>query len=255
MPAHPSATFIGHSTLRLDLDGLRILTDPVLRSRIGPLTRQGPAVDPDAYAGVDAVLISHLHHDHLDLPSLRRLSGGPRLVVPRGSAGLLARAGFRDVVELVPGRGVTLGPIRITATQANHRGDRSPIGPRGPALGYVIDDARRRYYFAGDTDLFEAMAELQDIDVAFLPVGGWGPTLGAGHLDPGRAARAADLIAPRLAVPIHWGTFWPRGLVRIRPHLLSGPAAAFEAAASEVAPGVVVSPSVPGDDVDLAAIR
>jgi L-ascorbate metabolism protein UlaG (beta-lactamase superfamily) len=251
----PSATFIGHSTLRLDLDGVRILTDPILRSRIGPLTRQGPPVEPNAYAGIDAVLISHLHHDHLDLPSLRRLPNGPRLVVPRGSAELLRRAGFRDVVELVPGGGVSIGPLRVTATTANHRGDRSPIGPRGPALGYVIDGGRRRFYFAGDTDLFAGMARLEQIDVAFLPVGGWGPTLGAGHLDPTRAAKAAELIGSRLAVPIHWGTFWPRGLVRFRSHLLSGPAAAFETAAGELAPDVVVSPSVPGDDVDLSAIR
>ena len=250
----PTAAYLGHSTVRFELDGVRLLTDPVLRSRIGPLIRQGPPIPAEAYHGIDVVLISHLHHDHLDLPSLRRIPGRPLVVVPRGAAGLLRRGGW-EVVELAPGESVDLGAIRVAATAAAHNGDRSPVGPRAPALGFVIDDGRRRLYFAGDTDLFPAMAELAGIDVALLPVGGWGPTLGAGHLDPDRAARAAALIRPRLAVPIHWGTFWPQGLSRVRPHLLTGPAAAFREAAAGLAPDVRVAPSVPGDDVDLRPIR
>ena len=249
-----AASYLGHSTIRLDLDGIRLLTDPVLRSRIGPLVRQGPPVPAESYAGINVVLVSHLHHDHLDLPSLRRIPGRPLLVVPRGAAGLLRRGAW-EVVELEPGEAVELGAIRVEATQASHNGDRSPVGPRAPALGFVVDDGRRRIYFAGDTDLFPGMAEIAGIDVALLPVGGWGPTLGAGHLDPERAARAAALIRPRLAVPIHWGTFWPQGLSRVRPHLLTGPAASFLELASELAPGVRISPSAPGDDVDLRAIR
>jgi L-ascorbate metabolism protein UlaG (beta-lactamase superfamily) len=255
MAALPQATFLGHSTLRLDVGGIRVLTDPVLRSRIGPLSRQGPDLAPESYSGTDVVVISHLHHDHLDIGSLRRLGARPRIVVPRGGGSLLARAGFSDVVEIAPGERLDLGGVHVTATEANHRGERTPVGPWAPALGYIVDDGRRRLYFAGDTDLFAGMADLEAIDVAFLPVGGWGPTLGTGHLDPTRAARAARMTGARLVVPIHWGTFWPRGLTRFRPHLLTGPAAAFERAARELAPGVVVSPSVPGDEVELETVR
>jgi L-ascorbate metabolism protein UlaG (beta-lactamase superfamily) len=196
------------------------------------------------------VLVSHLHHDHLDLGSLRLL-GQPRLIVPRGARAFLRSHGFRDVIELAPGETSVIGGTTITATPARHSGSRRPLGPTADAVGYVVETSRDRLYFAGDTDLFPGMADLGEIDVAFLPVWGWGPTLGAGHLDPERAARAAAMVRPRLAVPIHWGTFWPGGFGRVRPHRLTGPAAEFARDVAELAPGVEVSPTVPGDHVSL----
>ena len=113
-------TWIGHGTVLLDLDGVRLLTDPVLRSRVWHLRRQAPGVDATEYADVDAVLVSHLHFDHLDLPSLKRLGRSVPLVVPRGGGSLLVRRGFRWVVEVEPGEEVRIGALTILATHAEH---------------------------------------------------------------------------------------------------------------------------------------
>jgi L-ascorbate metabolism protein UlaG (beta-lactamase superfamily) len=245
--------YLGHATVRLDLGGVRLLTDPVLRERVGPLLRQGPAPEPVAYAGTDVVLLSHLHRDHLDLGSLRRLRPRPRLVVPRGSGQLLREHGFHDVVELAPGETVDAGGLEIRATEAAHSGFRPPFGPTAIAVGYVVSSASRRIYFAGDTDLFPAMSALgeTELDVALVPVWGWGPTLGPGHLDPARATDAVARLRPRMAVPIHWGTFWPRGLGRVRPHRLSGPALEFAQRVASTLPEVDIAPTAPGDLVTL----
>jgi L-ascorbate metabolism protein UlaG (beta-lactamase superfamily) len=236
--------FLGHGTVLLDLGGLRILTDPLLRSRIGPLERRVPPLRPADHAGIDVVLVSHLHHDHFDPPSLALLDGEPLVIGPPGTRRLLHRSAA--VVELVPGRSHRLDGWRVTATPAAHSGFRPPVGPRSVALGFLLDDGRRRIYAAGDTDLFPGMRSLGPLDLALLPIWGWGPTLGPGHLDPIRAARALGLLRPRWAVPIHWGTYWPRLVGRLAPGRFAGPAAAFAAAAAEMAPLVRVAPLPPG---------
>ncbi len=253
MSHEPRLAYLGHATVRLDLGGMRVLTDPVLRERIGPLRRQSPPLAPEAWAGSDLVLVSHLHRDHLDLGSLRLLRPRPRIVVPRGAGPFLAAHGYHDVVELEPGETATAGGLTITATEAAHSGFRPPFGPSARAVGYVVDSGSRRVYFAGDTDLFAGMRTLGDLelDVALLPVWGWGPTLGPGHLDPERAAAAAQRIRARTVVPIHWGTFWPRGLGRIRPHRLVGPALEFGDRVGVEAPGTRVAATAPGDTVPL----
>jgi L-ascorbate metabolism protein UlaG (beta-lactamase superfamily) len=107
-------------------------------------------------------------------------------------------------------------------------------------------------YFPGDTDLFPEMAELAGVlDLALLPVWGWGPTIGPGHMDPERAAQAAAILRPRLAVPIHWGTFYPAGLRRVVPNPFETPGLAFAEAAARHAPGVEVRILAPGEAMDL----
>jgi L-ascorbate metabolism protein UlaG (beta-lactamase superfamily) len=228
---------------------VRLLTDPVLGAWLGPLHRQGPAPAAEVTEGLDAVLISHLHRDHLDLRSLRRLSPGVPLIVPAGTRAFFARRGFGEVVELGPGRSHQVGPALITATPADH-----DIGRRGIAaepVGHLIEGTRR-VYFAGDTDLFAGMADLDaGLDLALLPVWGWGPTLGPGHMNPERAARAAALLAPRVAVPIHWGTFYPAGLARRRPRPLAGPPREFAARLRDLAPAVAAEILAPGSSLDL----
>jgi L-ascorbate metabolism protein UlaG (beta-lactamase superfamily) len=116
-----------------------------------------------------------------------------------------------------------------------------------------VIEGSRSVYFAGDTALFDGMRDLAgEIDVALLPVGGWGPTLPSRHhLDPVDAARAAALIQPRLSVPIHWGTYWPVGLRWLRPERRHGPPARFVRAASELAPGAIIRATEIGAEVDL----
>ena len=246
-------TWIGHGTVLLDLDGVRLLTDPVLRNRVWHLRRQVPRADATKYADVDAVLVSHLHFDHLDLPSLKRLGRGVPLVVPRGGGGLLVRRGFRRVVEVEAGEEVRIGALTIHATHAEHNGSRLPFRAKTPALGYVVGGSCR-IYFAGDTDLFEGLVEIgRDLDVAILPIWGWGPSAGPGHLDPRRAAEALRLLRPLLAVPIHWGTYAPLGLGRVQTTLLSDPVKAFRREAAGIAPEVEVRVLGQGETLWLEA--
>lgn len=239
-------TYVGHATALVEIDGVRLLTDPVLRSRVGPLRRHGALPPPGTASNLDAVLISHLHRDHADLPSLRRIGRDVPMLVPRGAGKLLERRGFSAVSELAPGDRRLVGAVSVTAVEARHAGGRQ--GARDArAIGYLLDGGCR-IYFAGDTDLFEGMERLgRDLDLALLPIWGWGPTLGPGHLDPERAARAAALLSPRLVVPIHWGTLYPLGLARFRPGPMSAPPREFAAHLHRLAPGVEVRVLEPGE--------
>jgi L-ascorbate metabolism protein UlaG (beta-lactamase superfamily) len=244
-------TFLGHATCRLDVGGARLLTDPFLRDRLGHLTRRSAPVPASAYADLDAVLLSHLHLDHFDVPSLRRLDRGVRVLVPRGGGSLLRRLGFTAVEEVRAGQRVLVGGAEVLVVTAEHDGRRRPGGVVGDTLGYVVA-GETTAYFAGDTDLHAEMEALPPLDLALLPVWGWGPTLGAGHLDPEAAARALVLLRPRIAVPIHWGTLFPVGLGRLRGDRLTEPPLEFARHAAELAPDVKVTILQPGESLDLS---
>jgi L-ascorbate metabolism protein UlaG (beta-lactamase superfamily) len=200
---------------------------------------------------IDAVLQSHLHPDHLDFRSLASLGSGTPVIAARGSAGLFRRHGFGEVRELEPGDTTRVRDAEIVATRAIHDGRRFPIGRRIPALGFEVRAAGRRIYFAGDTDLFDEMEDLAGVDVALLPIGGWGPKIGAGHLDPQRAAEAAAVLQPRIVVPIHWGTYLRVDLHRRRPHLLTDPAPALESRLAELAPKTEMRALEPGQSLTV----
>jgi L-ascorbate metabolism protein UlaG (beta-lactamase superfamily) len=237
--------YAGHATVRIDLDGTRFLTDPLLRRRVAHLVRAAPTPG-GAVAKVDAVLISHAHHDHLDVRSLRMLDRNVQLVVPRGLAEKVRR--FARVTEVVEGDEVSIGNVVVRATRAEHDGGRT-LGPKAAALGYAILGSRR-IFFAGDTGLFPGMDGLvAELDVALVPIWGWGRTLGRGeHLDPAGAAEAIRRLRPKVAVPIHWGTYCPFYLaLRGRPAFLHEPGEAFLRAAAEVAPDVETRLLRPGE--------
>ena len=243
-------TFVGHSTVRMELGGTRLITDPLLRRRFLYVRRHADAPATETL-DVDAVLISHLHQDHLDFGSLRRLPRETRFLAPVGGARVLRRRGFRNVTELAPGDGATVGAVEVGATEALHDGRRYPWGPAVEAIGYDLRHGGSRVYFAGDTDLFEGMAALAEgerIDVALLPIGGWGPKVGPGHLDAARAAEAAALMRPRVVVPIHWGTCLRWGLSPLR---LTVPPADLRAELAERAPDVVARVLAPGESLEV----
>jgi L-ascorbate metabolism protein UlaG (beta-lactamase superfamily) len=244
-------TFLGHSTVLVQMGDARVLTDPVLLDRVTVLRRTVTSLPADLYRDINLVVISHLHYDHLDLPSLRMLGTDTPLLVPRGAGRFMERAGFREVAEVEPGRSQTVAGVTVTATHADHSGFRPPVGPRAQALGYLLDHESERVYFAGDTDLFPEMAELGEIDLALLPVWGWGPRLGPGHMNPERAAEAARVLGARAAVPIHWGTLWPMGMGRVTQHRLHRPPLDFAEAADRVAPDVRVLLTPPGETVPI----
>jgi L-ascorbate metabolism protein UlaG (beta-lactamase superfamily) len=232
-------TWLGHSTILIELDGVRLLTDPLLRPRMLHLLRVSGPVDAGAFANVDAALVSHFHYDHLDLSSLRSLGASVRVLVPRGGAAYLRKRGFVQVDELDVGDEVRVGPVAVRATPAEHDTRRGLLGGNAIAIGYAIVGSAR-VYFAGDTDLFDELDGLvPDLDVALLPVAGWGPRLPAGHLDPRGAAEAVRRLRPRIAIPIHWGTYRRIGLPRDEA-LLRAPAEEFARHVHELAPEVEV---------------
>ena len=253
--------FLGHATVLIECDGVRLLTDPLLRGRVAHLRRQVPPVDPRVlaeWAGWTApktVLISHLHHDHLDLASLRLLGLDTSLLVPAGAGEWLRGRGFANVTELRAGE-VTgtagAGGLTVTAVRARHDGRRHPGGRRAETLGYVVRGSRT-IYFAGDTELFDEMSEqmpdlASQLDIALLPVAGWGSTLGPGHMDPLDAARAAQLLAPRIAIPIHWGTLLPIGVARRHRAQLGDPPRSFARHLARLAPDVEARILEPGQE-------
>jgi L-ascorbate metabolism protein UlaG (beta-lactamase superfamily) len=259
----PDLSFLGHSTVRVELAGRTVLTDPLLTAGVGPLRRVAPPLDPATWAGVDLVLISHLHGDHLHPASLRLLGPDVRIVVPRGGAGWLRRHGFRRVDELSAGETLADGDLRITGVRAEHSGHRwgprLTHGPQTESLGHLVEAASASVYVSGDTDLFDGMRLLapRQVDVALLPVWGWGPTLGPGHLDPLRAAEAVDRIRPRVAVPVHWGTLaltgtrLPGRLGARMARLLVEPPRQFAAAVAERGLDTRVLVTEPGSRVSL----
>jgi L-ascorbate metabolism protein UlaG (beta-lactamase superfamily) len=240
-------TWLGHATVLLELGGARLLTDPVLRGRVMHLRRHAPApADPRP---LDGVLVSHVHQDHLDRPSLRTLAGpGTEAVVPVGAARLLAGIPFGAVREVRAGDRVTIAGAEVRAVRAWHDGRRRPGARALDTLGFVVE----RVWFAGDTDFHADMEALRGaVDVALMPIWGWGPSLGPGHLDPEGAARVVALVEPAVVVPIHWGTFLPLGLGQRHGHVLADPPVEFAAHVAALAPATRVATLSPGEALEL----
>jgi L-ascorbate metabolism protein UlaG (beta-lactamase superfamily) len=242
--------WLGHSTVLIELDGVSLLTDPLLRRRVATL-RRAPTLDAGGLENLDAVLVSHVHYDHLDLASLRKLDRETAVAVPKGAGKVVSRLGFALVEEMSAGESLTLGPVTVTAVHAEHSSSRLSVRST-PALGYVVAGSRR-IYFLGDTDLFPGMEEAAgDVDLALIPIWGWGPSLGTGHLNPKSAAEALARIRPRLAVPIHWGTYFPIASLPSHREFLQTPPGEFVHAAAEVAPGLELAILAPGESLTLA---
>jgi L-ascorbate metabolism protein UlaG (beta-lactamase superfamily) len=257
--------WLGHATVDIRIGGARFVTDPLLRDRVGHLRRHaGTSSLPDGMP-VTAVLVSHLHHDHLDLPSLRRLPVGTPLVVPRGAARLVRGTAPGSVVEASPGDELDFAGIRVTAVPADHQSNRTLSRVRAAPLGYILEGGGRTVYFPGDTDLHPVMRDLPSPDVALLPIWGWGPSIGPGHLDPARAVEAAAWLRARAVLPVHWGTLAPIHTTAIRdganaavrrtrlartdraaPAWLSRPGSVFQAAVAERAPELELRLVAPG---------
>ena len=235
----------------VELAGLRILTDPFLRDRLGPLRRRGPSVDATAIGRVDAVLLSHAHPDHFDRRSLAGLAGDPLLVVPAGLGKVAKRMGFR-VRELAEGEQAEIGRLGVTAVPAHH--GRWPRYPSARALGYLVEGTPS-VYFAGDTSAFAGLRILAGrVDVALLPIGSWGPHSAPWHLGPRGAARLADMIGARIVVPIHWGTLYPAGLARVWGGPQDRPALRFRTACASLAPATEARVLAPGETTVVAAV-
>lgn len=212
-----AVTWWGHATTTVELGGVRIAIDPVLVDRLFHLRRYGVTPRPEA-SRADLILLSHLHGDHIHLRSLRRFDPGTPVIAPHGADRLLRRLGLEDIRTVLPGESLDAAGVRVETLPATHDDRRSPLSQvRGPSLGFRVQADAGSFWFPGDTGLREDMADVRRVDLALVPVGGWGPTLGPLHMDPDEGAVAAHRVGARWAVPVHWGTFWPVALSRITP--------------------------------------
>ncbi len=245
-----AVTWLGHSTAVIDFGSVgqtvRVVTDPLLHRHAGVLRRRGdrPA---DCWRGADAVLLSHLHHDHAELRSLRLLAGVPVLTAPANARWLRGRA-----VEGV-GLGARWWPIgaddrhpqvsvRLVPAVHGHRPmPHRPNAANGHLLRSVESDGRvTTVWVVGDTEPFPAMTHLAElaggpIDVALIPVGGWGPRLSGGHMDPAQAARVCAQVGVQTAIPVHWGTLHAPGGRHFPRGWMDHAGAAFAASAAREA--------------------
>ena len=203
-------TWLGHSTVVLDLDGVRIVADPLLQRHAGILRRRGQTPERAAWYGADAILLSHLHHDHAELGSLRLLGELPVITAPENAA-WVTRKGFVGVglseEQWMP---VGNGRVEVRLTPAVHAARPMPHRPNA-AVGHLVRGPSGVVWLAGDTELFDSMEDLPTlagapIDLALVPIGGWGPRLSPGHMGPEEAAVACHRIDARWAIPVHWRT-------------------------------------------------
>ncbi|MCG2797547.1 MAG: MBL fold metallo-hydrolase [Cellulomonas sp.] len=234
--------WLGHASVVLDLGGQRLLTDPLLRRHAGLLRRRGAAPAVQSWASPDAVLVSHLHHDHAELGSLHLLDDVPTLAAA-ANARWLREHGVPAAVGLddhewwdLPG-----GDVRVRRVPADHGHRPMPHRPNA-VTGFVVRTPSLVCWFAGDTGPFPQMRDLArfagaPIDLAIVPVGGWGPRLSGGHLDPVQAAVAVALCGARLALPVHWGTLHPPAGRQLPPGWMDRAGAAFAQACARHAPG------------------
>jgi L-ascorbate metabolism protein UlaG (beta-lactamase superfamily) len=245
VPVGIHVRWLGHATAVLDVDGVRLLTDPLLRPHAGLLRRAAPRPDADHWRKPDAVLLSHLHHDHAELGSLRMVPGTPILTAPE-NARWLRRRGLTSAVALSEQAWRPLGNgVEVRRVPAVHAHRPMPHRPN-EAIGHLVRGPSGTVWVAGDTDLYPGMAELSrlaggSVDLALVPVWGWGPRLSPGHLDPADAATAVTRAGARWAVPVHWGTLHPPLVHRMGRGWLDRPGERFaEAVAALGGPATAV---------------
>lgn len=261
-----AVTWWGHATTTLELGGARVLTDPVLTRGLLHLRRTGPL--PTARArDADLVLVSHLHHDHLHQRSLRRLHPAVPVVAPRGVRDGAGRwtshlLGGRELIEVAPGDRVEVAGVVIEVHPADHPGTRDPVRrwrtreqPPPRAIGFRLAGGGASVWYPGDTGPGVDPGAVDPVDLALAPIGGWGPTLGASHLDPAQAADVVAAVGARAALGVHHGTFWPVGLRAVMParhrELFLAPGPRFAEAMAERSPGVAVLRPAFGERVVL----
>jgi L-ascorbate metabolism protein UlaG (beta-lactamase superfamily) len=219
-PHDLGVTFIGHSSFLLQMDGRKVLIDPVFAKRLVVLRRQRrPGLLVEELPPIDLVLLTHAHMDHLNVSSLRRviratrrLTGKtPEVVVPQGVEDLVARLGFSQVHGLTWWDRIDVHGLRVTMTPGRHWGARMFRDTHRGYGGYVIESADHSVYHSGDTAYFDGFREIGsrlNPQVALLPIGAYFPdSYRSVHTSPEEAVRGFIELGADQMVPMHYGTF------------------------------------------------
>lgn len=243
-----SVTWWGHSFVTVELPGTTVVTDPLMSRRLFHL-RRATDPPPSRATRADLVLISHLHHDHLHMPTLRRFDDDVPVVVPRGALRAVRSLERLNVVEAEPGDRLSIAGADIEVLPVRHDGrrDKRPGSARGVSIGFRFSGGGSSCWYPGDTGPMD-FSDVEPVDLALVPVGGWGPSLGDGHLDPEQAVRAVRDVGARWVVPVHHGTYWPivlRASGATHEQWFRSPAPRFRDAAQAAGlPGTVVLPDM-----------
>lgn len=215
-----TVTWIGHSTLLLQIDGLSILTDPVWSDRAspvgfaGPKRRHSPGLRLQDLPEIDIILISHNHYDHLDKKTIKYFGNKPLYIVPLGVGDFFESLGIKRYQEMDWWDSIRVNTIEIISTPAQHFSGRN-LFDRNKTLwcGWLLKGRTRSIYFAGDTGYFPGFKEINErhgpVDIAALPIGSYNPPwyMEPVHMNPEQAVDAFLELQARIFVPIHWGTF------------------------------------------------
>jgi L-ascorbate metabolism protein UlaG (beta-lactamase superfamily) len=256
-PDKLTVTWHGHSTALVDIDGYRVLTDPVWSDRcspsrtVGPQRLHPPPAALEALPAIDAVVISHDHYDHLDIDTVTALARTQRspFVVPLGVGAHLREWGIPEqrIVELDWGESRTIGELTLACTPARHFSGRFISRNTTLWSSWVLSGPRHRVYFGGDTGYTKSFAQIGSdhgpFDVTLMPIGAYNAAWPDIHMNPEEAVRAhRDVTDSGLLVPIHWCTF------RLAPHPWAEPIERLLAAAEPA--GVSVAVPKPGQRID-----
>ncbi|WP_197526005.1 MBL fold metallo-hydrolase [Gemmatimonas aurantiaca] len=254
-------TWLGHSTMLLEIDGARVLIDPVWGERVSPFSFMGPKrfhAPPLAMSelpDVDVVVISHDHYDHLDMPTVKALRDHHvRWMVPLGVGAHLQAWGIPsgEITELDWWEDARVGDVTLTATPARHFSGRS-LGDADRTLwsGWVIATAAHRVFYSGDTAMHEEFddigARLGPFDLTMIEAGAYDARWADVHLGPEQAVEAHRLVGGRVLLPVHWGLFdlalhgWTEPIERV---FVAAQAAQVTLAMPQ--PGAMIEPTAMG---------
>lgn len=253
-------TWLGHSSTLVEIDGVRVLTDPIWSDRASPVSWLGPRrwneplIPLDSLPHIDAVVISHDHYDHLDYGTIRAMrEWKTTFVVPLGIGAHLAAWGIPEsrIVELDWWQRTTIGSLEIVSTPSRHASGRILFDNDAKLWsGFALISAQHRVYYSGDTGLFPALRDIGErlgpFDLTMIEVGQYGQAWPDWHLGPEQAVRAHRMVKGRVMLPVHWGLFalayhgWTEPVERAL-------AAAATDSATLIAPrpGQSVEPTVP----------
>ena len=204
-----AVTWWGHSFTTVELPGATVVTDPLMVRRLFHVRRATPP-PPSTATRADLVLVSHLHHDHLHVPTLRRFDDTVPVVVPRGAVRAVRPLERLVTIEVSPGDRLQVAGVDIEVLPARHDGrrDKRPGAAEAVSVGYRFGRGGTTCWYPGDTGPMDFRG-VRPVDLALVPIGGWGPSLGDGHLDPLQALEATQQVGARWILPVHYGTYWP----------------------------------------------